>query len=419
MDKNFGISDYVYNLVLECEKELTPLFLKSDEICFNNSFRVLKAFMDNNVSSIHLNGTNGYGFNDLGREVVEKIFSDVLGAEDALVRSQFISGTHALSVCLFALLRPGDVMLSITGTPYDTLLEVIGIRENSSSLASYGIGYDEVCLKDGAFDICGILEKLKNPKIKLIEIQRSKGYSLRESISIASISEVVKEIRKVRSDVIIMVDNCYCEFVEEKSPLEVGADVIAGSLIKNLGGGIAPVGGYIAGRSDLVKLCAERLLIPGEGKEVGASLDINRYFLQGIYMAPSVVNASVKTAILTSRLLEKLGFDVFPKYDEDRADVVQAIRFGDASLLECYCKGIQSSSAVDSYLTPVADDMPGYDSKIIMAAGNFIQGSTIELSCDGPLRDPFVAYQQGGLTYEYGKIGVMRAVTKLLEEKEK
>ena len=417
MYKDLGISEYIYNLTLECEKEIAPLFSKSDEVCFNNSMRVLNSFMNRNVSSMHLNGTNGYGFNDLGREVVEKVFSDVLGAEDALVRSQFISGTHALSVCLFALLRPGDVMLSITGTPYDTLLEVIGIRENSSSLASYGIGYEEVGLKDGDFDVDGILLALNNPKVKLIEIQRSKGYSLRESISISSILEIVKEIKKVRSDVIIMVDNCYCEFVEEKSPLEVGADIIAGSLIKNLGGGIAPTGGYIAGRSDLIKLCAERLLIPGEGKEVGASLDINRYFLQGLYMAPSVVNSSIKTAILTSRLLEKLGFEVFPKYDEDRVDVVQAIKFDSATLLECYCKGIQSSSAVDSYLTPVADDMPGYDNKIIMAAGNFIQGSTIELSCDGPLREPFVAYQQGGLTYEYGRIGVMRAVTKLLEEK--
>ena len=417
MYKDLGISEYIYNLTLECEKEIAPLFSKSDEVCFNNSMRVLNSFMNRNVSSMHLNGTNGYGFNDLGREVVEKVFSDVLGAEDALVRSQFISGTHALSVCLFALLRPGDVMLSITGTPYDTLLEVIGIRENSSSLASYGIGYEEVGLKDGDFDVDGILLALNNPKVKLIEIQRSKGYSLRESISISSILEIVEEIKKVRSDVIIMVDNCYCEFVEEKSPLEVGADIIAGSLIKNLGGGIAPTGGYIAGRSDLIKLCAERLLIPGEGKEVGASLDINRYFLQGLYMAPSVVNSSIKTAILTSRLLEKLGFEVFPKYDEDRVDVVQAIKFDSATLLECYCKGIQSSSAVDSYLTPVADDMPGYDNKIIMAAGNFIQGSTIELSCDGPLREPFVAYQQGGLTYEYGRIGVMRAVTKLLEEK--
>lgn len=412
---NLEISEKVVELAKECEEELRDIFLKRDKICFNNTKRVLEAFIKNGISMDHFNGTNGYGYNDVGREKIDKIFSDVLGAEDALVRGQFVSGSHALTVCLFALLRPGDVLLSITGLPYDTLHEVIGIRDNASSLKSFGVNYKQVDLVDNSFDIDKIKEVLSDEKIKVVEIQRSKGYSFRKSISVKEIEKVIAEIRKIRKDVIVMVDNCYCELVEEKSPLEVGADIIVGSLIKNLGAGVVPNGGYIAGRSDLVKLAGERLTLPGEGKDVGATLDMNRCFLQGIYLAPAAVNNSVKTAILASKMLDKLGYQVEPSYNDNRVDIVQAIKFNDPEKMIKYCRGIQMASPIDAYVTPIPDDMPGYDDKIIMAAGCFVQGSTIELSCDGPLREPYIAYQQGGLTYEYGKLGVMKAITEILK----
>ncbi len=413
--ENIKIKEKVINLAKEVEKEIEDEIKKCDEICFRNTSKVLDAFIKHSVSVTDFHGTNGYGYNDAGREKIEKVFSTILGAEDALVRSQFVSGSHALTVCLFALLRPNDTMLSITGTPYDTLLEVIGIRENKSSLKSFGVNYKQVDLIDGNFDIPKIIEILKNNKIKLIEIQRSKGYSSRKSVNISKIEEVIKEIRKVDKEVIIMVDNCYCEFVEEVTPLEVGADIMVSSLIKNLGAGHVPNGGYIAGRKDLVHLASERLTVPGEGKNVGATLDVNIKLLQGMYMAPSVVNASVKTAIFASRMLERLGFDVEPKYNDKRTDIVQSIIFNDPDKMIRYCGGIQMASAIDSYVTPVPDDMPGYGDKIIMAAGGFVQGSTIELSCDGPLREPYIAYQQGGLTYEYGKLGVMKAISEIID----
>ena len=410
-----NINSKVLSLAEEVEKEINPVFKKYDEICFKNTTKVLNAFINNSVSTLDLNGTNGYGYNDAGREKIEKIFCDVFGAENALVRGQFVSGSHALTVALFSFLRPGDVMLSITGTPYDTLHEVIGLRENPSSLKSFGVEYEQIDLIDGCFDIKKIQEVLKNNKIKLIEIQRSKGYSSRKSIAIDKISEVVAAIREIDKEVIIMVDNCYCEFVEEKSPLEVGADIIVGSLIKNLGAGIVPNGGYIAGKKDLIHLAGERLTLPGEGAEVGASLDMNKSILEGIYLAPSVVSASVKTAVFASRMLEKLGYEVEPKYNDTRADIVEAITFNDPDKMVKYCCGIQMASAIDSYVKPVPDDMPGYGDKIIMAAGTFVQGSTIELSCDGPLRKPYTAYQQGGLTYEHGKLGVMKAITEIMK----
>ena len=403
---NLEISKEVLELAEKVEKELVLEFKKCDDICFSYSNRVLNAFINNGVSMNDLSGTNGYGYNDVGRDKIDRIYSEVLGAEDALVRSQFVSGSHALTVCLFALLRPGDEMLSITGTPYDTLLEVIGVRENASSLKSFDISYDQIDLVDGDFDYDKIKETLGKKKIKLVS---------RKSITTEQIKKVAQEIRTVDKDVIIMVDNCYCEFVEGVSPLEVGADVIVGSLIKNLGAGVVPNGGYIAGKKDLVHLASERLAVPGEGKDVGATLDMNSKLLQGIYLAPSVVNASVKTAIFASRMLEELGFDVEPKYNEVRADIVQAIKFNDPDKMIRYCGGIQMASPIDSYVTPIPDDMPGYGDKIIMAAGAFVQGSTIELSCDGPLREPYIAYQQGGLTYEYGKIGVLKAITEILK----
>lgn len=417
MYNNFGISDKAKELVLKTEESLKDEFKKVDDMCDVNSLKVLSAFNKNNISEAHFGSTTGYGYDDLGRDAIECVFADVLGAEDALVRSQFISGSHALCVALFAYLRPGDIMLSITGTPYDTLHEVIGIKENKSSLKSFGVKYDEIDLVNNDFDYEKIKEYLTNNKVKLIEIQRSKGYSTRKSITIDKVEKVIEEIRKVDKEVIIMVDNCYCEFVEDKTPLEVGADIIVGSLIKNLGGGIAPNGAYIAGKKSLVNLAGERLTLPGEGREVGPTLGINKYILQGLFLAPSVVSSALKTAILTSKVLEDLGYKVEPKYSEKRADIVQNIIFGNEEDLVNYCAGIQSSSPIDSSSKPIPWDMPGYDDKVVMAAGSFTQGSSIELSCDGPVREPFIAYQQGSLTYPYGKIAVMKAVSILMKDK--
>lgn len=412
---NLEISKEVLDLSKKVEQEIKDELQKSDELCLKNTEKVLNAFIKNEVSALDFNGTDGYGYNDIGREKIERIYSDILKAEDSLVRTQFISGSHALTVALFAFLRPNDTMLSITGLPYDTLHEVIGIRDNNSSLKTFNINYEQIDLVNDDFDIEKIIKTLKTKKIKLIEIQRSKGYSSRKSITINQIEKVIKEIRKIDKKVIIMIDNCYCEFVEDKSPLEVGADVIVGSLIKNLGAGLVPNGGYIAGKKELVHLAAERLAVPGEGKEVGPTIDMNKKILQGIYMAPSIVNSSIKTAIFASKMLESLGYQTEPKYNDDRADIVQSITFNNPDKMIKYCCGIQMASAIDSYVKPIPDDMPGYGDKIIMAAGTFIQGSTIELSCDGPLREPYTAYQQGGLTYEYGKLGVLKAITEILK----
>ncbi len=407
------ISDKIQRLTQETELELTDKFKEIDEQCTYNSLKILNAFKKNHISTAHFASTTGYGYDDLGRDAIEKIFAQVLGAEDALVRSQFISGSHALTVALFAFLRPGDLMLSITGTPYDTLHEVIGIKENPSSLKAFGIEYDQIDLKDNDFDYDKIKNYITNHKVKLIEIQRSKGYSTRKSIVIDKVAKVIKFIKDIDADIIIMIDNCYCELVGTMEPTEVGADVMVGSLIKNLGGGIAPNGAYIAGRHDLVELAGERLTLPGEGREVGPSLGINKAILQGLFMAPSAVASSLKTALLTSRMLEKLGYSVEPKWNEERADIVQNIIFGNERDLVKYCQGIQLASPIDSFALPEPWDMPGYDDKVVMAAGAFTQGSSIELSCDGPIRSPYIAYQQGSLTYQYGRIGVMNAVERL------
>ncbi len=330
-----------------------------------------------------------------------------------MVRTQFISGSHALTVCLFGLLRPNDTLLSITGKPYDTLDEVIGITPNDSSLKSFGVNYEQIDLVDNNFDFKKIEERLNKDFVKVIEIQRSKGYSTRKSISIESVEEVIKLIKKVSPKTIVMIDNCYCEFVSYKEPTEVGADVAVGSLIKNLGGGITPNGAYIVGKKDLINLVAERLTVPGQGKEVGPSLGQNTQLLKGLFFAPQVVASSVKTAIFASRILEKLGYDVEPKYNEERVDIVQNIIFNNKDDLINYCKGIQKSSAIDSNSIPVPTPTPGYDDEVIMASGSFTQGSSIEFSCDGPIRPPYIAYQQGSLTYEYGKLGVLTAIKEL------
>ena len=413
MDRK-NIISYVY----KCEDILQEEFKKYERISFYNSIKVLNAFHDNKISESHLSGTNGYGYNDYGRDAVEAVYKDVFKCEDALVRSQLISGTHALTIAMSACLRPGDTMLAISGKPYDTLDKVIGITPNDSSLISYGIKYRQVDLINNDFDLNGIYAVLISQKVKLITIQRSKGYSTRDSISIEKIEKIIEEIRKIDKNVIIMVDNCYCEFVDYKEPTEVGADLVVGSLIKNLGAGIATNGAYICGKHDLVELCAERLNVPGQGKEVGPSGTANRMFLLGLYMAPQVVLNSLKTAILLSYVMESLGYEVRPKYNEKRVDIVQNIIFNNPDKLINFCKIIQRNSAIDSHVIPTPSFMPGYTDKVIMASGSFTQGSSIELSCDGPLRKPYIAYFQGSLSYDYGKIAITRILEHFLEEKE-
>ena len=406
----------VLDLVEQADLDLNSFFQKQEKIEYFNSKKVLEAFKENNVTSDCFHKTDGYGYNDLGRDTIERVYSSIFKSEDSLVRSQFISGTHAISTALFACLRPGDVMLSITGKPYDTLDEVIGLKENASSLKSFGINYEQIDLIDNDFDYDRIKEVITGKKIKLIEIQRSKGYSTRKSITISKLEKVISFIKNIDSDIIVMIDNCYCEFVSKKEPIEVGADLVVGSLIKNLGAGMVSNGAYITGRKDLITLCAERINVAGEGREVGPSLGMNREFLMGLFMAPSVVCSSIKTAIFTSYLLEKIGYDVEPKYNDERADIVQNIIFNDKNKLIQYCQSIQSFSPIDANVVPIPWDMPGYSDQVIMAAGTFVQGSSIELSCDGPIREPYIAYQQGSLTYQYGKIAIINTVSRLLDE---
>ena len=399
-------------LTQEVEKDIKPIFEKIDEICEKNSNKVLKAFQECDLQEQHLNSYTGYGIDEPGRNKIEEIYSHIFKAEDALVRTQMISGTHALYITLSALLRPNDTMISITGEPYDTLQTIIGIGENPnrSSLKTYGIKYEQIDLIDNDFDIEKIKQRFSKKDVKLVEIQRSRGYSTRKSLTIDKIEKAIKAIREVNREVIIMVDNCYGEFVEEKEPIEIGADIAVGSLMKNLGGGIANTGSYIVGKADLVELCAERFIAPGVGKEIGPSLNQNPLLLKGLFFAPSVVASSVKSMVFASRILEKLGYDVEPKYNEARADIVQTVALGDEEKLIKFCQGIQKGSPIDSNVLPYPGPMAGYPNDVIMAAGTFTQGSTIELSCDGPIRPPYIAYMQGGLTYQYGKLGVLKAI---------
>ena len=415
MYREFGIKEEILELSKEVEKEIQPQFEKIDKIKEFNSLKVLEAFQYCRLSEMHLHSSTGYGIDEIGRNKVEEIYARIFRTEDALVRAQLISGTHALAVTLFGLLRPGDTMLSISGAPYDTLQTAIGIskEESKSSLKAFGVKYEQIELVNDDFDLKAIEERVTRNDIKLIEIQRSKGYSTRKSLTIDKIEKAIRAIRKVNKDVIIMVDNCYGEFVEEREPTEVGADIVVGSLMKNLGAGIATSGAYIVGKKDLIELCAERLTAPGVGKEIGPSLNQNIPFIKGLFFAPSVVASSVKTAVFASRILERLGYKVSPKFDEPRADIVQTIELGDAEKLIKFCQGIQMGSPIDSYVVPEPSDMGGYDDKVIMAAGTFTEGSTIELSCDGPIREPYIAYMQGGLTYEYGKLGILKALSAL------
>ena len=415
MYEQFGIKKELEELSKKVEEDIKEQFQEIDRICELNSIKVLKAFQENNLSESHLNSSTGYGIDEPGRNKIEQIYAHIFKAEDALVRSQLISGTHALAITLGALLRPGETMLSISGEPYDTLQTVIGCTKNPgpSSLKAYGINYEQIDLINNNFNEQAIIERVSKKDIKLIEIQKSIGYSTRCSLTVEKIGEIIKKIKEVNSEVIIMVDNCYGEFVEEKEPIEVGADIAVGSLMKNLGAGIATSGAYIVGRKDLIELCAERLTAPGIGKEIGPSLGQNTNFLKGLFFAPSVVASSLKTAVFASKILEELGYNTNPRFNEKRGDIVQTLIFNNKEKLIKFCQGIQSASPVDSFAIPEPGDMGGYEDKVIMAAGTFTEGSTIELSCDGPIRDPYIAYMQGGLTYQYGKIGILKAISNM------
>lgn len=416
---NFGISDKTLKLVSEAEESIKEQFKHIENICEINQLRVMKAFADNRVSDSHFVATTGYGYDDLGRDTLDRVYADIMGAEDALVRHNFISGTHTISTALFAVLRPNDILVSITGKPYDTLEEVIGIQgeAGNGSLKDFGVKYVQIDLKhDGTPDLEQIKFTLTHMNVKAITIQRSKGYGWRPTYSAKDIGALIEFVKEISPETICIVDNCYGEFVETEEPTAYGADLIAGSLIKNPGGGLAPTGGYIAGKQKYVELCAYRLTSVGIGKEAGASLGFNRQMYQGLFMAPHVVSQALKAAVLCSAVFEKLGFEVDPKPNEIRHDIIQSIKFGDPDKVTAFCHGIQKGAPVDSFVTPEPWDMPGYSSQVIMAAGAFVQGASIELSADAPIKPPYIAYMQGGLTYESAKLGIMVAADKMLRK---
>lgn len=413
--KKMGISPQVYTAGCRTEKKLKERFAEIDEMAELNQLKVITAMQKNRVSAECFNISSGYGYNDIGRDTLEKVYADCFRAEEALVRPQITCGTHALALALMSNLRPGDELLSPVGKPYDTLEEVIGIRPSKGSLAEYGITYSQVDLKpDGSFDFEGIKNAI-NERTRLVTIQRSRGYSSRPTLSVDRIGELVAFVKGIKPDIICMVDNCYGEFVEEKEPLEVGADMIVGSLIKNPGGGLAPVGGYIAGKKECVENAAYRLTSPGLGKEVGASLGVIQSFYQGLFMAPTVVSSALKGAIFAANIYEELGFAVIPNGTESRHDIIQEVEFHNPDAMLAFCEGIQAAAAVDSYVTPEPWAMPGYDSEVVMAAGAFVQGSSIELSADGPLKPPYAVYFQGGLTWYHAKLGILMSLQKLFE----
>lgn len=416
MYKNMGICDEVYDYCDNIIRSLHDRFEEIDKNAEYNQMKVIKAMQDNKVAEMHLSGTTGYGYNDDGRDTLEKVYSDIFKTEDALVRPQIICGTHALNVALSSNLRPGDELLSPVGKPYDTMDEIIGIRPSKGSLAEYGITYAQVdLLPDGGFDYEGIKNAI-NERTKLVTIQRSKGYASRPTLSVERIGELISFIKSIKPDVICMVDNCYGEFVERIEPSQVGADMIVGSLIKNPGGGLAPCGGYIAGKKECVEQAAYRLSSPGLGKEVGATLGVNQSFYQGLFLSPVVVAGALKGAIFAANVYEKAGFVVRPDGSEPRYDIIQAVELGSADGLLAFCKGIQAAAPVDSFVTPEPWPMPGYDSDVIMAAGAFVQGSSIELSADGPLKEPYSVFFQGGLTWYHAKLGIMMSVQKMFEK---
>ncbi len=412
----YGISEKVLNFAQPILDELKPRFDKIDETAEYNQLRVIRAMQEAHIGEANLKGTTGYGYDDIGREGLERVYASYFHTEDALVRPQITCGTHALALALMSNLRPGDKLMSAAGKPYDTLEEVIGIRPSRGSLAEYNIGYCQVDLKNNSeFDFEGIEKALEDPSIRLVTIQRSKGYQTRKTLSVTQIGEAISFIKSKRPDVLCMVDNCYGEFIERIEPTDVGADMIVGSLIKNPGGGLAPIGGYIAGTKECVENAAVRLTSPGLGKEVGATLDVLPSFYQGFFMGPIVTASAVKGAIFAANVYEKLGFDVLPNGTEERHDIIQAITFGNPDAVIEFCRGIQSASPVDSYVTAEPSDMPGYDSQVIMAAGAFVSGSSIELSADGPIKPPYSVYFQGGLTWPHAKLGILYTMQNMLE----
>jgi len=406
----YGLDDETFDLSNEVMEDIKDQFEKIKQIREFNQYKVLRAMQRAHLSDNHFNWTTGYGYNDIGREKIEEIFADVFGAEDALVRPIIVNGTHALSLCIQGIVRPGDEILSITEKPYDTLQGVIGIREEKGSLKEFGVTYEDVdFLPDGNIDLKGIKKKI-NEKTKLVMIQRSKGYSWRKSLSIEDIKGAIEVVKSINKDLIVMVDNCYGEFLDTKEPTEVGADIMAGSLIKNPGGGLALTGGYIAGRKDLVEMISYRLTTPGIGKECGLTFGTTRNVLQGFFMAPYVTSQAVMGAIYCARMFERLGYDVLPKYDDLRSDIIQVVKLKNAEEVIAFCQGVQAAAPVDSYVKPEPWAMPGYEDEVIMAAGAFIQGSSIELSADAPIRPPYNVYFQGGLTFDHSKMGTLKAV---------
>ncbi len=415
--KQIGLSDKVIEFGEKIEADLKDRFAEIDAVAELNQLKVLNALQKNRVSAECFNQSSGYGYNDMGRDTLEAVYADTFKGEDALVRPQITCGTHALALALMSNLRPGDEILSPVGKPYDTLEEVIGIRPSKGSLAEYGITYAQVdLLEDGGFDWDGIKNAINN-KTRLVTIQRSKGYATRPTLSVQRIGELISFVKNIKPDVICMVDNCYGEFTEEKEPLEVGADMIVGSLIKNPGGGLAPIGGYICGKKECIENAAYRLTSPGLGKEVGASLGVIQSFYQGFFLAPTVTAGALKGAIFAANIYEKLGFKVVPNSTESRHDIIQAVEFGNKDAMVAFCEGIQAAAPVDSYVTPEPWAMPGYDSDVIMAAGAFVQGSSIELSADGPVKEPYAVYFQGGLTWYHAKFGILMSLQKLYERK--
>ena len=415
--KQLGLSEKVIEFGAKVEAELKERFEKIDAVAEFNQLKVLNAMQKNRVSAECFNQSSGYGYNDMGRDTLEAVYAAAFKAEDALVRPQITCGTHALALALMSNLRPGDEVLSPVGKPYDTLEEVIGIRPSKGSLAEYGITYAQVdLLEDGGFDWDGIKAAI-NEKTKLVTIQRSKGYATRPTLSVDRIGELISFVKNIKPDVICMVDNCYGEFTEEKEPTEVGADMIVGSLIKNPGGGLAPIGGYICGKKECVENAAYRLTSPGLGKEVGASLGVIQSFYQGFFLSPTVTAGALKGAIFAANIYERLGFKVVPNGTESRHDIIQAVEFGNRDAMIAFCEGIQAAAPVDSYVTPTPWAMPGYDSDVIMAAGAFVQGSSIELSADGPVKEPYAVYFQGGLTWYHAKLGILMSLQKLYERK--
>ena len=413
--EEMGISKKVQAFGTEIQQSLKERFVVFDEIAEYNQLKVIKAMQDERVSDVHFAATSGYGYNDLGRDTLERVYAGIFHTEDALVRPQIVCGTHALALALSSNLLPGDELLSVSGKPYDTLGEVIGIRDSAGSLKEYGISYSQVdLLPDGGFDLEGI-KKAINSNTKMVTIQRSKGYQTRKTLSPYDIGEVIRFIKEVRSDILVMVDNCYGEFVQKHEPSDFGADMVVGSLIKNPGGGLAPIGGYIAGTKACIERAAYRLTAPGLGKEVGATLGITQSLFQGLFMAPTVVNSALKGAVFAANLYEALGFAVVPDGREPRYDIIQAIEFGTPEGVVAFCKGIQAAAPVDSYVTPEPWAMPGYDSDVIMAAGAFVQGSSIELSADGPIKPPYAVYFQGGLTWYHAKLGILMSLQKLVD----